>query len=152
MSQEPRAYKRAAAHQIEARRIRILGWVQSGMSFGEIAALEDLSRERVRQIVAEGLKHRDEDRDLDPRKLTEVRLEPALRLAAQRVNEGHLQGVDRLLRVIAAMEKYGPTKKKPIYDENARARLLAKLNLNLQKLPPRPESPQENSPSAPGSL
>lgn len=148
MSRQRRPYKRAAAHEVAARRMRILSWVQAGMPFEEIAGLENLTRERVRQIVAEGLKHRDEDRDLDPRKLTEVRLEPALRLACRRINEGHLEGVDRLLRVIAAMEKHGPAKATSVYDENVRARLMAKLNRNLQKLPP--PDPEE-LPSAPAS-
>ncbi len=154
MSEQPtpprRPYNRASAHQVENRRMRILSWVQGGLSFGEIADLERMSRERIRQIVGEALKQRDADRELDPRKLNEVRLEPALRLAARRIIENKDEGVILLLRVIAALEKHGPPKSPRRYDETARARLLAKLNLNVRKLPARPES-LENTPEAPAT-
>jgi hypothetical protein len=94
----------------------------------EIAGLEDISRERVRQIVVKALKERQADRTLDRGLLAEVRLGPALRLAAKAVVEGKLEGVDRLLKVIDRLEKLqGPTPRR-VYDENARAKLLAKLS------------------------
>ena len=150
-NQKPRR-TRAAAHQMDARRIRILAWVQAGLSFEEIGRLEHLSRERVRQIVRESFTIREEDRQLDQRRLNEVRLEPAMRLAAKAIIECKLEGVDRLLKVIAAMEKYGHPKGNRVYDENARAKLLAKLNMNAERLFPNSVKTLENDSAAPANL
>ncbi len=46
---------RRTAREREQRRIRILAMVQSGFSYEAIARDENLSRERVRQIVAQSL-------------------------------------------------------------------------------------------------
>jgi len=120
--------KRASAPQMEVRRIRIMGWLQAGLSYHEIAGQEEISRERVRQIVVEALKDTDEDRSIDRRLLNEVRLAPALRLAAKAIVEGKLEGVDRLIKVIDRLEKLqGPAPRRS-YDGHSRARLLAKLN------------------------
>ena len=119
---------RATAEQMRVRQYRILGWLQAGMSHAEIAGLEGVSRERVRQIVVRALKESREDRSFDRKWLAEVRLTPALRLAAKAVNEGKLEGVDRLIKVIDRLEKLQGVAPTRLYDENARAKLLAKLS------------------------
>jgi hypothetical protein len=113
--------------------------------------LEHLSRERVRQIVRDSFTIREEDRQLDLRLLNEVRLEPAMRLAAKAIIECKLEGVDRLVKVIAAMEKYGHPKGNRVYDENARAKLMAKLNMNVEQLLPNFKNTSENDPATPSS-
>jgi hypothetical protein len=77
----------------------------------------------VRHIIAEALKARRDDLPVDWRQLKEVRLAPALRLAARAIVEGKLEAIDRLARL-----RPGPLAR--VYDENARGKLLAKLNLN----------------------
>ena len=122
------SHKRASPAQMQIRQVRIMGWLQAGLSHEEIAGLEGVSRERVRQIVVQALKERQEDRSLDRGVLAEVRLTPALRLAAKAVNEGKLEGVDRLIKVIDRLEKLQGPAPRRLYDENARAKLLAKLS------------------------
>jgi uncharacterized protein (DUF433 family) len=128
MSTPKSPHKRATAAQMEVRQIRILGWLQGGLSHEEIAGLEGISRERVRQIVVQALKEREEDRSIDRRLLAEVRLAPALRLAARAIVEGKLEGVDRLIKVIDRLEKLQGPAPRHHYDESARAKLLAKLS------------------------
>jgi hypothetical protein len=144
--------KRASAPQMKIRRIRIMGWLQAGMSYDEIAGHEDLSRERVRQIVVEALKQADEDRSLDRRALNEVRLAPALRLAAKAVFEGKLEGVDRLIKVIDRLEKLQGKAPPRVYDEGSRARLLDKLNKAAARLKVFPAQESENMPETATSL
>jgi hypothetical protein len=140
-------HKRATLAQMQVRQVRILGWLQAGLSHAEIAGLEGLSRDRVRNIVMQALKDRQEDGIYDRRLLAEVRLAPALRLAARAVNEGKLEGVDRMVRVIDRLEKLHTPAPRRVYDENARAKLLAKLSRPSGKTGPS-ASESENGPSA----
>jgi len=134
------------------RRIRIMGWLQAGLSYDEIAGHEEISRERVRQIVVEALKDMDEDRSIDRRSLNEVRLAPALRLAARAIVEGKLEGVDRLIKVIDRLEKLQGPPARRVYDENARARLLAKLDRAAKNLEASRERRPETTPEDAASL
>jgi len=126
--QPPR--KRASAAQMEVRRFRVLGWLQAGLSYDEIAGQEGISRRRVREVVGEALKRWEEDQIVDRNVLNEVRMAPALRLAARAIVEGKLEGVDRLIKVIDRLDKSRKPTLHRGYDENARARLLAKLSIN----------------------
>lgn len=144
--------KRASAPQMEVRQFRILGWLQAGLSYEEIAGQEEISRERVRQIVVEALNARDEDRSVDQRLLNEVRLAPALRLAARAIVEGKLEGVDRLIKVIDRLDRFRAPKRGRVYDENARAKLLAKLSRDFTQFEEvRAEEP-EDAPEVTASL
>ncbi len=89
--------KRTAA-QREARRIRILAMLRAGHSYEAIARQEQLSRERVRQIVAKSLEMDDGGILPDPRRVRMAQLEPALRLAANGVENGDLRAIPHLLR------------------------------------------------------
>ena len=119
---------RRTARERERRRIRILAMVQAGFSYEAIARDENLSRERVRQIVARSLNEPEGGTRLDHARVQIARLEPALRLAARGVADGDLRAIDRLLRVLDRLDKYGAVAEAPPpYDENARERLLTKL-------------------------
>jgi Homeodomain-like domain len=133
---------RAARERQTVRSYRVMNWLRAGFSYEEIAEHERISRSWVRRIVARALKERDEDCMPDPQVMAEIQLQPALRLAGKAIIEGKLEGIDRLVKVIDRLQRFGRARKKPVYDENARARLLAKLNRNLAKLP----HPQEQSP------
>jgi hypothetical protein len=101
------ARPRRTARDREARRIRIMGMFGGGISYDAIARLENLSRERVRQIVAKSLEENGRA-PLDHSLVQMARLEPALQLAARRVAEGDLRAIDRLVRVLDRFDKYGP--------------------------------------------
>jgi hypothetical protein len=65
--------------------------MQEGWSYEAIAQDERLSRERIRQIVAETPALREIDAVRDHARSQIARLDPALRLAAEKVAEGDLR-------------------------------------------------------------
>ena len=100
-----------------------------------IARDENLSRERVRQIVAQSLNEPEGGTRLDHARVQLARLEPALQLAARGGADGELRAIDRLLRVLDRLDKYGAVAEAPQpYDENARERLLTKLNQMAERI------------------
>jgi hypothetical protein len=127
------AHPRRTARDREARRIRILGMFQGGFPYDVIARHENLSRERVRQIVAKSLEENGRSR-LDHSLVQLARLEPALQLAARRVAEGDLRGVDRLVRVLDRIDKYGQkVRQEAESSAEIHERLMAKINNALQR-------------------
>ena len=88
------------------RRLRIFARLQEGWTHEAIAQSENLTRERVRQIVAETLGQREVAPSYDHARLQAARLEPALQLAVERVREGDLAAIDRLLRVLNQLDRY----------------------------------------------
>ncbi|THD47641.1 MAG: hypothetical protein E7774_04370 [Bradyrhizobium sp.] len=123
------------ARDRDLRRLRILAQVQAGESYASIGRAEGLSRERVRQIVAQALSAGESETRIDHARLQIARLEPALRLAAGAVAEGDLAAIDRLLRVLDRLDKYSAVEgaeAKP--NEGGRTRLLAKLDAMAQRM------------------
>jgi hypothetical protein len=123
------------ARDRDLRRLRILSQVQAGFSYAAIGRDEGLSRERVRQIVSQALGEEAAETKLDHARVQIARLEPALRLAARAVADGDLAAIDRLLRVLDRLDKYSVVEgaDRP-YDENARERLLTKLNAMSERM------------------
>jgi hypothetical protein len=135
MPPSPAPIVRRTAREREQRRIRILAMVQSGFSYEAIARDESLSRERVRQIVAQSLDERQRGTRLDLARVQVARLEPALRLAARGVADGELRAIDRLLKVLDRLNKYGAITDAARSDhEGGRERLLAKLNQMAERI------------------
>ena len=132
LSRSPR--KRATRAEKDIRQIRIHNWLQAGFSIDEIARQERITRKWTRDLIARMLKERSQDAVAAPGALDEIRLEAALRLAAKAIIENKLEGIDRLIKVIDRLQKLRGAAKKPPYDSDARARLLAKLNLNVQRV------------------
>jgi hypothetical protein len=100
------ARPRITAADRERRRVRIFARLQEGWSYEALAEAETLSRERVRQIVKASLDRREVDPNADFVRLQMARLDPALRLASEKVAGGDLKAIDRLLRVLDRMDKY----------------------------------------------
>ena len=135
MPPSPAPIVRRTAREREQRRIRILAMVQAGFSYEAIARDENLSRERVRQIVAQSLDEPEGGTRLDHARVQLARLEPALRLAARGVADGELRAIDRLLKVLDRLDKYGAVADATrSNDEGARERLLAKLNQMAERI------------------
>lgn len=119
----------------DVRRLRILAQVQAGWSYAAIGREEGISRERVRQIVTHALSEGPIETKIDHARVQIARLEPALRLAARGVADGDLSAIDRLLRVLERLDKYSAVEgANGTYDENARERLLTKLNAMAQRM------------------
>ncbi len=126
---------RPGAWDREHRRVRILALVQAGWSYAAIAREEALSRERVRQIVAQALEAGEGETKLVHAQVQIARLEPALRLAARGGADGELSATDRLLRVLDRLDKYSAIEGAGApYDENARERLLTKLDSMAKRM------------------
>ena len=120
---------RRTARQREERRIRIMGMVRSGFSYEAIARDECLSRERIRQIVAQSLDVEDGATRVDYVRLQMARLEPALRLAGRGVENGKFSMINALLRVLDKFDKYGAVAEPAHpYREGEHERLIAKIN------------------------
>ena len=127
--------RRRAARDREFRRLRILAMVQAGWSYAAIGREEAISRERVRQIVAQALEAGDNETKLVHARVQIARLEPALRLAARSVADGDLAAIDRLLRVLDRLDRYCAVEGAATSeDEGGREKLLAKLNAMAERL------------------
>jgi len=111
--------RRRAARDREFRRIRILAMVQAGWSYAAIGREEAISRERVRQIVAQAFEAGENETKLVHARVQIARLEPALRLAARSVADGDLAAIDGA---------------EAAADEGGRERLLAKLNTMAENI------------------
>lgn len=141
---------RRTAHEREMRRHRIMQLFKGGMPFGAIASSENLSAERVRQIVVKSLENdREALRDLDVKIILAARLEPAFQLAARGVIEGRLEAVGAMVKVIDRMAKFSVPLNTPRNVENIRAKLLAKLNMHADRMFPRQE--EKNTPEPPAT-
>jgi hypothetical protein len=128
---------RVTANDRALRQMRIFARMQEGWSYEAIAQDERLSRERIRQIVTQTLALREIDAIRDHTRLQIARLDPALRLAAERVAEGDLRAIDRLVKVLDRLDKFqiraaaaekaaGPVQHDD--PENLKERLIAKLD------------------------
>ena len=126
---------RELARARDLRRLRILDAVQAGLSYATIGRDEGLSRERVRQIVAQTLDEDGAETKLDHARVQMARLEPALRLAARAVGDGELAAIDRLIKVLDRLDKYSAVEGSGSdYEQGGRERLLTKLNSMAQRM------------------
>jgi hypothetical protein len=135
--------RQISAASRETRRIRILAAMLNGANYDEIAAIEKLSRERVRQIVVESLRNNDREKE-DHRRIQAARLEPALKLALDAIDEGRVEAIDRLLRVLHAQDSYLDQVPSSQSREDLRQRLIAKLEAASRAPDPRAQNKPAN--------
>jgi len=129
-SAPPPKQRRTAFDRLR-RREAIFERLQQGWSYEAIARAHGLTRERIRQIIVKTIEARSVDPTREHLRLQLARLDPALRLAAQKVMEGDLRGVDRLVRVLDRLDRYqrGAAQSEQVDDgDEARARLRDKIN------------------------
>ena len=143
-----RPYGSAATREV--RRIRILGMIRNGACFDEIARVEKISRERVRQIVGETLRRDDVGKD-EHWRMQSARLEPALRLALDAVEEGRVEAIDRLIRVLAAQDKYRAQAPNVNNREDVRQRLIQRVEQAARHLSSQIEARTEAPATAPAT-
>jgi hypothetical protein len=125
----PAPKRRLAARARVLRRGRIFARLREGWAYDEIAEEEGATAERIRQIVREALKMRLLDEETDHAKLQLARLQPAMRIAAMAVADGHIKAINPLLKVLDRLDRYQRTAKvNHVYDDEARQKLLDKLN------------------------
>ena len=114
----------------EERRVRIMAMVRSGLfSYEAIAREHQLTRTRIRQIVAASAPTERSGARVGQMRVRMARLEPALRLATRGVEKGQLSAIGPLLQVLDRLDRYAAVAEAPPpCDENAREKRLAKLD------------------------
>jgi hypothetical protein len=111
------------------RRARIFSRLREGWAYDEIARLEQLTTERIRQIVREALDRRLIEEDADHAKLQLARLEPAMRMATEALEDGDVRVIVPFLKLLDRVDRYQKTAKvTQVYDAEARRKLFEKLN------------------------
>ena len=119
----------------EMRRERIFEHMRQGWAYDEIARLEGVTPERIRQIVSETLQKRSADTTADHAKLQLARLERVMYLAAEALARGDLKAGPLYLKTLDRLDRYqkiaGVIERD---DEQIRERLLAKLNTMVERL------------------
>jgi hypothetical protein len=117
----------------EIRRHRIMERALGGWSYAAIASTENLTPRRIRQIVNQSLKRSPADRAAEHIRLQTARLGAPLRLAAQKIDDGDLGAIDRLLRVLDRLDRYQTrAAAPPPFDEAAEG--AAKFDAKLDDL------------------
>jgi hypothetical protein len=125
----PALARRLTAHGRVLRRGRIFARLREGWAYDEIASQERLTAERVRQIVRQALEKRIIDEGAEHAKLQLARLQPAMRLAGEAIAEGDVTAIAPLMKVLDRLDRYQRAAKAvQVYDDEARARLMNKIN------------------------
>ncbi|WP_158818310.1 hypothetical protein [Methylocapsa sp. S129] len=97
---------RLTAHDRVIRRDRIFARMLEGQPYHAIAAAEGITQRHVRKIVQEALKKDNVDPKQDFVLVQIARLEGALRLIEQKMLEGKLNAIDRLVKVLERLDLY----------------------------------------------
>jgi hypothetical protein len=97
---------RLSAAERAARSDRIFARLLEGQSTEAIATDEGVSARRVRKIVQEALERWDADPVQDYVGVQIARLESALRVIEQKIAEGDVKVVEKLVKVLGQLDKY----------------------------------------------
>ena len=123
---------RARSSAPPTRGQRILAALVAGASVETIAKDEGSSPKRIEKILRDELRRRWVAESQDFAKLQIARLEAMIVKLLERSHEGELGAIDRVLKILDRLDRYYGFGKAPPapapYDDNARERLLAKLN------------------------
>ena len=95
-----------SAYELAIRRDRIFARLLEGQPYQAIAAAEAITPRRVRKIVQEALQKDNVHPKRDFILVQIARLEGALRLIEQKMAEGKLNAVDRLVKVLEQLDRY----------------------------------------------
>ena len=88
------------------RRLRILERLTTGLSVAHIARAEQLSVQRMRQIIAEMLASREIDPPAGFVQFQIARLSEAMIVARTMMMEGNLQAMDRWIKLMGELDRY----------------------------------------------
>ena len=118
----------------------ILAAILMGAGIDEIVATEGISTKRVEKMLCDELQRRWVAPARDYARLQIARLEAMSSKLSAKAEKGDLPAIDRLLRILDRLDRYhGFTVMTPgmsDYDDDARERLLAKLDKAAARLLP----------------
>jgi len=118
---------------------KILGALVAGATLDEIAKAERLAPKRVEKRMLDELQRPLLAPTRDYARLQIARLEPIYAKLETLAEESDLRAIDKLSRVLDRLDRHHGSGKRTVsprgYDENARQRLLAKLNQAAALLP-----------------
>ncbi len=124
-----RKKKRLDARGRILRRGRILARLREGWAYDQVAREEELTTERVRQIVREALAQHIVDDETDHAKLQLHRLASAMQIAGMAVADGDVKEIPAFLKVLDRVDRYHRAAKvNQVYDDEARKKLFDKIN------------------------
>ena len=125
----PGGRRRLNAYGRVMRRGRIFARMREGWAYDEIGREEGLTAERIRQIVSEVLQKRKVDTGADHAKLQLARLERVMHCAGEALARGDMGVGGLYLKTLDRLDRYQKTAAAAeVYDDEARQRLLDKLN------------------------
>ena len=135
-SEQSRAPKRARAKHGAA----ILAELVAGASLEQIAQTRKMTAKRAEKLLRDELQRRWVAPAQDYARLQIARLESMSAKLTGKAAKGDLPSIDRLLRILDRLDKYhGFSKLTPVFSEDyaeIHERLMAKLNIEIAKLPP----------------
>src|SRR5271168_2868970 len=102
----PPARRVATRRAIAERKLRIVERLTSGLSVAHIARVEQLTIQRVRQIIAEMLEKREVDPPSGYVQLQIARVGEAMVVAHTMMMQGDLQAMDRLIKLNGELDRY----------------------------------------------
>jgi hypothetical protein len=102
----PPARRVATRRAIAERKLRIVERLTSGLSVAHIAHVEQLTIQRVRQIIAEMLEKREVDPPSGYVQLQIARVGEAMVVAHTMMLQGDLQALDRLIKLNGELDRY----------------------------------------------
>jgi hypothetical protein len=100
------AKSRLTLEQLAMRRDRIFARLLEGQSYPAIAAAEGITLRRVRKIVQDALERESVNPKSDFILVQIARLEGALRLIEEKMAQGKLNAIDRLVKVMTQLDRY----------------------------------------------
>jgi DNA-binding CsgD family transcriptional regulator len=106
-SSSPPARRRVVPRQKRAHQAeRMFALLRGGMAVWDIARAENCSVRTVRRIIADSLARLEIDPTAGYAQLQIARLNDALLIAHDKMLEGNLQALDRVLKVIESQDRY----------------------------------------------
>jgi hypothetical protein len=123
---------------------KVLAQLVMGASVEDIAKTDGLAPKRVERLLRDELQRRWLAPAQDYARLQIARLEPIYAKLKTLAEEGDLGAIDKLLRVLDRLDRYHAFGKRTpavrVYDDDARQRLIAKLNKSALRLLPPPKA------------
>ena len=141
------SFRRSLSPAARAMRLqRVFARMQEGAAYAEIAAEENISRERLGQIIRRATLRQSQDDEPSHRQMQVARLTPAFRLAAAGVAKGDVKSIPLLLQLVDRLDRYSDRRKssnRPAIEEIAAGRKFVAARAPNRETGRLPRSPRQ---------